>query len=299
MGLNTVVLAGVTGDLGGRIGLQLMHKGGLVRAIIRPTTSNEIRRTLQAQGFECVESSYDLASLTALCRGADCVVSAINGLEDTIITQQGALLDAAVAAGVPRFIPSDFSLDYTRTQPGQNRNMDLRRLFRARLNAAPIQATSILNGAFSTVLTQDAPILLPKWNRVLHWGHKSQMLNFTTKDDVADFTADAALDRNSPRDLRIAGGSASPQEIARIASQLSGKKYRTIRAGSINTLSWAISLIKTVAPSPHDIFPAWQGMQYLRDMMSGRGLLTPLDNERYGKKDWTNIETMLATILIT
>lgn len=226
------------------------------------------------------------------------MISAINGLEDTIITQQGALLDAAVAAGVPRFIPSDFSLDYTRTKPGQNRNMDLRRTFRARLNAAPIQATSILNGAFSTVLTHDAPILLPKWNRVLYWGHQSQMLNFTTKDDVANFTADAALDRNSPRDLRIAGGGASPQDIASIASQLTGKKYRTIRAGGIGTLGRAISIVKTVAPSPHDIFPAWQGMQYLRDMMSGRGLLTPLDNERYGKTDWTGIKAMLATLFI-
>lgn len=298
MGLSTVVIAGITGDLGGRIGLQLLHRGCQVRAIIRPTTSNEIIRTLQSQGFECVESSYDLASLTALCSGADCVVSAINGLGHTIITQQGALLDAAVAAGVPRFIPSDFSLDYTRTQPGQNRNMDLRRTFRTRLNAAPIQATSILNGAFSTVLTHDAPILLPKWNRVLHWGEQSQMLDFTTKDDVADFTADAALDRNPPRDLRIAGGSASPQEIASIASQLSGKKYRTLRAGGIGTLGRAISIIKAVAPSPHDIFPAWQGMQYLRDMMSGRGLLTPLDNDRYGKKDWTSIKAMLATLFI-
>lgn len=297
MGISRVVLAGVTGDLGGRIGLQLLRKGARVRVIIRPATSSKIRMQLETQGFECVESSYDLASLTSLCDGADCVVSAINGLEDIIIKQQGVLLDAAVAAGVPRFIPSDFSLDYTKTRPGQNRNMDLRRAFRARLNAAPIQATSILNGAFSTVLTHDAPIVLPKWSRVLHWGHKNQVLNFTTKDDVAEFTADAALDKNPPRDLRIAGGSASSQEIANIVSQLSGNKYRTFRAGGIGVLGLAINVIRTVAPSSDEVFPAWQGMQYLRDMMSGRGLLTPLDNDRYGKTDWTNIETMLTTLI--
>jgi len=38
-------------------------------------------------------------------------------------------------------------------------------------------------------------------------------------------------------------------------------------------------------------------MQYMRDMLSGRGKLTPLDNARYGKTDWTSAEDVLATAL--
>ncbi len=292
----TIVLAGATGDLGGRIGLALLHKGAEVRAIVRPGTSAAKRKFLTDHGITLIESDYEAPSLRAACEGATCVVSALNGLENVMLGQQGDLLDAAVAAGVPRFIPSDFSLDYTKTRPGENRNMDLRRRFRERLDAASIQATSVLNGAFSTVLTEDAPILLPKVRRVLHWGDADQVLDFTTKDDVADFTADAAMDAAAPRDLRIAGGSGSPQDIARIASEVSGRAYRMMRAGGMGRLGLAIRTARTVAPSSGAVFPAWQGMQYLRDMMSGRGQLTRLDNSRYGKTDWTDIRAMIADL---
>ncbi|SDX86960.1 NmrA family NAD(P)-binding protein [Roseicitreum antarcticum] len=291
---NTVILAGATGDLGERIGQALLRKGAEVRAIVRPGTSQNRKRHLETLGFALAESAYDEPSLTAICAGADCVVSALNGLEDVIIDQQSVLLDAAVAAGVPRFIPSDFSLDYTRTRPGENRNMDLRRTFRARLDAVPIRATSVLNGAFSTVLTDDAPILLPRVRRVLHWGDANQSLDFTTKDDVADFTADVALDADAPRDLRIAGGSASATELAAIATALSGRHYRTIRAGGMGLLGSVIRLTQRVAPAEGEVFPAWQGMQYLRDMMSGRGQLMTHDNARYGKADWADIRTMMS-----
>ena len=289
-----VVLAGATGDLGQRIGLALVARGARVHAILRPLTPRDVRDRLTAQGMTPVDSAFDAGSLTQICAGAGCVVSALNGLEDVILDRQGALLDAAVAAGVARFVPSDFSLDYTGTTPGQNRNMDLRRAFRARLDAAPIRATSVLNGAFSTVLTEDAPILLPRLRRVLHWGDADQVLNFTTKDDVASYTADAALDPGAPRDLRIAGGSVSAKGLARIATGLSGTPYRTIRAGGMTRLGTVIRLTRAMAPAQGAVFPAWQGMQYLRDMMSGRGALDPRDNDRYGPRDWTDIPAMIS-----
>ena len=55
------------------------------------------------------------------------MVSSLAGLRKVIIDAQKVLLDAAIAAGVPRFIPSDYSLDFTRFSDGENRNLDLRR----------------------------------------------------------------------------------------------------------------------------------------------------------------------------
>lgn len=293
----TIVVAGATGDMGARVAKVLSEKGAIVRAVVRKQSSSTVRDRLAAHGVLVSESEYDPVSLRAICQGADCVVSALNGLEDVILGQQGALLDAAVAAGVPRFIPSDFSLDYTKTVPGENRNMDLRRSFRNLIDAQSIRTTSILNGAFSTVLTEDAPIILPKLRCVLYWGSADQTLNFTSKDDVAAYTADAALDDDAPRDLRIAGASVSPRELAAIASDLSGKRYRLLRAGSIKRLGFVIGLTRRLAPSPEQVFPAWQGMQYLRDMMSGRGELSPLDNQRYGQANWTTTESLVADLV--
>ena len=67
--------------------------------------------------------------MTPACSRASCVVSALQGLRDVIVETQTVLLDAAIKAEVPRFIPSDYSIDFTKFPPGENRNLDLRRDF--------------------------------------------------------------------------------------------------------------------------------------------------------------------------
>jgi hypothetical protein len=236
----------------------------------------------------------DLSSLTRACAGAACVVSVLNGIEPVIIGAQGRLLDAAVAVGVPRFIPSDFSLDFTKTRPGNNRNMDLRRRFMQRIDHARIRATSILNGAFADLLTGDAPIILPRPRKVLYWGSADQALDFTTKDDVARYTALAALDDDAPRFLRIAGDVVTPRKLAATLTDLRGKPFDVWRAGGIGRLSAIIAVVRLLSPTSSAPFPVWQGMQYLRDMSSGRGKLDPLDNDRYGVMAWTSARDVLG-----
>ncbi len=290
-----IVLAGATGDLGHRIGAALIRRGAAVSALLRRGASPDRLATVRSIGAISVEVDFeDAASLRQACLGADCVVSALNGLEPTIIGVQGQLLDAAVAAGVPRFMPSDFSLDFTRTRPGDNRNMDLRRAFMARVDAAPIRATSILNGAFGELLAGEAPIVLHKPRRILCWGDPDQPLDFTTKADVADYAADAALDADAPRILRIAGDVVSPRDLAALMTRLEGRRWRTLRPGGLGLLGGLIRITRTLSPASDAPFPAWQGMQYIRDMSSGRGKLSPLDNDRYGKTAWTRAADILA-----
>jgi hypothetical protein len=50
------------------------------------------------------------------------VLSAVAGLRDVVIDAQKVLLESAIAVGIPRFIPSDYSLDFTRFSDGENRN---------------------------------------------------------------------------------------------------------------------------------------------------------------------------------
>jgi uncharacterized protein YbjT (DUF2867 family) len=298
--VHRIALAGVTGDLGGRIGRALLAQGARVDAIVRPGTKPEQLAALRAQGFNPVAVDMaDAAALRDAVRGARCVVSALNGLEPVVIGLQQRLLDAAVAAGVARFIPSDYSLDFTKTHPGENRNLDLRRRFMAVLDAAPIRATSILNGGFIDLLAGQAPIVAPAIRRVIHFGDAQQALDFTSKDDVAAFTAAAALDDTAPRILRIAGDTVTPADLARIMSELTGRRYATLRVGGIGALSAVIAVARTLTPASDAPFPAWQGMQYLRDMMSGRGKLAPLDNDRYGQRPWTKAREVLAETFVS
>ncbi len=242
-----------------------------------------------------LEVDYDdAAGLKAACTGCSCVVSALNGLEPVMIGMQGKLMDAAVTACVPRFIPSDYSLDFTRTRPGDNRNLDVRRMIMARIDAAPIRATSVLNGAFSDLLTGQAPIVLHKRRKILYWGDADQKLDFTTKDDVADYVAEVALDDATPRFLRIAGDTVSTRQLAAIMTEITGSRFGLWRAGGIGLLSLVIRIARTLTPHNQAVFPAWQGMQYLRDMASGRGKLEPLDNDRYGTRSWVSARQVLG-----
>lgn len=289
-------LAGAGGNLGGRIASALVARGATVRALVRPGLAAEGRSRVEATGATAVTADPgDKAALATACAGAACVVSALNGLREVIIERQGVLLDAAVAAGVPRFIPSDYSADFTMTRPGDNRNFDLRREFMARVDAAPIRATSVLNGAFMDMLGAEMPIIQPGLRRVLYWGDADQLLDFTTKDDVATYAAAAALDTTTPRFLRVAGDSLSARGIADAMSAATGDRFRTQWAGTIGMLGVMIGVAKFVAPQPTATFPPWQGMQYLRDQFSGRAKLQPLDNDRYPGIRWTSVREMLTS----
>ncbi|MCX6258273.1 MAG: NmrA family NAD(P)-binding protein [Bacteroidia bacterium] len=295
MSTTTILVAGGTGDLGGRIIKALLSRGADVRAIVRHGTDDTKVQKLEQQGVNVIRVDLsDVNGLTQACKGVSCVVSALQGLHDVIVDIQSILLDAAIAAGVPRFIPSDFSSDFTKLSVGENRNFDLRREFHERLDKTSIAATSIFNGAFANLLTGQMPLILFKLNRVLYWGNADQRLDFTTKDDTAAFTASAALDPSTPRFLRIAGDQLSARELSVIMSELSGKKFRLLRAGSLGMLHTLIKVGRMVAPGEKDIFPAWQGMQYMHNMFEGRVKLEPLDNDRYTDIKWTSAKELLA-----
>ena len=166
----------------------------------------------------------------------------------------------------------------------------------ARLDRAPIRATSILNGAFMDMLGAEMPIIRPRLLRVLYWRDAHQPLDFTTKDDTATYTAAAALDDDAPRILRIAGDVVSAYDIADAMTSVTGRRFRTLRAGGLGALSAMIAIAKLAAPGQREAFPPWQGMQYMRDQFSGCAKLALLDNERYPGLRWTSVRDHLASM---
>ncbi len=73
-----------------------------------------------------------------------------------------------------------------------------------------------------------------------------------------------------------------------------GKQFHLFRAGSIGLLDTFIKIARRFAPSKNKLYPAWQGMQYMRDMMEGRAALDAHDNTRYSDMRWTSVGKFLA-----
>jgi len=158
----------------------------------------------------------------------------------------------------------------------------------------PIQATSILNGMFADLLTGQAPLVLFKLKRVLYWGSADQPLDFTTIANTAEYTAAAALDPTTPRYLRVAGEVATIRGLQAAATAATGQRFRLLRAGGLWVLKLMIKLARRLAPAPKEVFPPWQGMQYMHNMFTGLPKLRVLDNDRYPDLKWTKVREVLA-----
>jgi len=288
-----ILVAGGTGNLGHRIIKALLQRGATVRAVVRAESDPAKVAALASLGAEILPvDPADVAALTQACLGMGCVVSAVAGLREVIVAGQSVLLAAAVAAGVPRFIPSDFSSDYTQQAAGENRNFDLRRTFQAHLDQAPIAATSILNGAFAELLTYGIPLLDFKQQQVGYWEDADWKIDFTTMDDTAAFTAAAALEAATPRLLRIASFQLSPNELAATAEAAGRGTFDVVRLGARADLATLIAQARAANPAgEHQLYADWQQLQYVRSMFSVQN--KPLDNARYSDLTWTSAHQLL------
>lgn len=295
MNTQPVVLAGASGDLGSRITRVLLQRGAHVRALLRrPLPPGRLVDLVGTGRFEALTVDFDDPSaLAQACEGGQIVVSTLSGLRPVIVEAQATLLAAAVRAGVPRFMPSDFAIDFTRVPVGLNRNLNLREEFRGILDAAPIRSTSILNGAFTDMLTGLAPFILFRWRRILCWGDPDQPMDWTTIDDTAAYAAAAALDPSAPRFLRIAGDQISARGLAAMMTELTGQEHRVFRPGGPDLLRLMIALTKVFVPGRDTIYPPWQGMQYMHNMYAGFAKFEALDNGRY-PMSWSSARDVVS-----
>lgn len=292
----TIVVAGATGNLGGRIAKALLKKGAAVRAVVRHQTDQAKVDQLEQSGVEVVR--VDMSNIDELAKalnGADCVVSAIAGLRDVIVNAQTVLLDAAIAAGVPRFIPSDFSTDFTKLAMGDNRNFDLRKEFKEIIDKTAIKATSIFNGAFAEMLQYNMPFLNLKDHTIGFMESSDRWVEFTTMDDTAAFTAAAALDPEAPRDLCIASFQVTASEIAEFASAIFETPFKTIPMGGLEHLREKNLADRAADPEGEkQLYPKWQTSQYFYSMFTV--LNDPLDNDRYPGIEWMDLQTFLEEL---
>jgi hypothetical protein len=282
-----ILLAGATGNLGLRTVNALLTNDAEIRVVVRSESNIDKIKILQNLGVKV--NKWDIEELKTACLDVSCVVSVLAGLRDVVIDAQKILLDASIAASIPRFICSDYSLDFTKFSDGENRNLDLRRDFHEYLDK-----TSILKGAFTELLTGEIPMIFFKQKMILYWGSSNYKWGFTTMDNTAEYTAKVALDTESPRYLRIAGDLINPKEVQQVASVITGDQFRTFNPGGKGLLGFIIKVTKTIAPAKDELYPAWQGMQYMHNMIDKRSEIDLLENNRYPEINWTTVKDYLS-----
>gem|GEM_PF-641222 len=312
MSLKIIVVAGATGTLGKLLCESLLSRARsasepiLVRGLVRKGSTVPPGSTSSEQQivFELVDYASD-EDLNRVCSGAYAVVSALQGLDDVLVDVQSRLLRAAVKNTVRRFIPSDFSFDFTKLPAGSNRNSDTRLAFHSaasriiQASNSPIEFTSIFQGAFTELLGSGRILLDFKKRHVAYFGSPDTVMDFTTWQNTAEYTAAVALDTNeTPSKLLIAGLQLTPKEVQKIATRVTGVPFGLKRMMSVNMLAAVIKLVKFFSPGKNEPMPMWVGMQYAYCMALGLASPERLDNDRYQGIRWTGADEVIRKAFV-
>lgn len=275
-----IFVAGATGLLGGHIVRALLDQNVPVRALVRPSAGQEKTATLTAlHGLELVEGDItDPPERLAEAVGdAATVISTVQGGPEVIVDGQANLVRAAEKAGARRFIPSDFAIDVTKLDDGDNFMIDWRRQAAAAYSGTSLDVVSVLNGAFYEVMTGFMGLVDWEKGTLSHWGDPDQPLDLTSVADTAAYTAAVALDPSATGTLRFAGEVVSMREFHDAVQRGSGRTLRLHHLGTADDLRAEITRQAALTQNPFD----YVALQYQWCMVSGKAKFDTLDNSRY------------------
>ncbi|PSB27303.1 aromatic alcohol reductase [Chlorogloea sp. CCALA 695] len=279
----TVLVAGATGMLGTKIVSALLDKGNIdVRAMVRSLDDSK-EENRQKKGAMKTKGATLIAgdlmqpeTLLPACAGVDVVVSAIGNNEVTVPGQKN-LIDAAKQQGVKRFIPSDYSVDYRKLDYGDNDNLDKRKEVFEYLQQSGLEYTLVLNGAFMEFITY-MPLFDLKNQIFQYWGDGEMPLDLTTTDDTAKYVAEAVSDPDlANMALEVAGDTLTSKQLKAIYEGATGSKLTEKSLGSIAEMQAWITAKKASAKTLNE----YVFHQYMYAMVSGKGKLDTIGNDRY------------------
>jgi NADH dehydrogenase len=229
-----VLVAGSTGFLGREICRRLRARGVAVRALVRSSSDQSVVAELEALGAETVLGDVkDRASLDAACRGADTVISTVtttrsrapgDSLESADHAGQLALVDAAQAAGVKRFVFVSFSGGIA----GEDALTAAKRGVEARIRESGMMFTILRPTNFMEVWLGPHLGFDAANAKATIYGTGDNPISFISRDDVAEFAVQA-LDNPAATNATIELGgpeALSPHQVIRIFERVGGRPFQ-------------------------------------------------------------------------
>ena len=272
----TILLAGATGMLGGRIAHYLLEQpDARIRLLVRDITGKKHSLNhFAGQGAELIEGDLtDPASLDRATQGVDVIVSAVQGGPDIIVDGQVALAAAGKRNGARRIMPSDFGLDLFKATPGEHAAFDWRRTADERIAAIGLEQINILQGGFMELFMPGMGAIDLDKGTVGFFGDGNRPIEVTSVEDTARMTVRVALDRSVPAGkFAFAGDHVSFRKAAEIVAARTGRPLKPVSFGSEADLRGAMA-----AADPQKRVM----LAYLLYMLTGQAALTDLQNDRY------------------
>lgn len=191
----TVTIAGITGKLALQITKYLLespsvHINGLCRDPTKlPSSITTNPRVTIFQG-----TATDTEGIRKALHGTSVAICCYLGDNDFMVSGQKTLIDACIAEKVPRYIASDWSLDFSRLEFGDLPIKDPMKHVAAYLDERKdqIKGVHVLNGAFLEVPWRS--IWDAQEKNFIVWGTGEEKWDLTSYGNAAEYTAKVALD---------------------------------------------------------------------------------------------------------
>lgn len=197
----TVGIAGITGQLGGLLALKLLDNPniGSLRGYARDVKKVHPRLDGNPRVQLFVGAALNDRAIKPFVKDCDVVVCAYLGPDDIMIDGQKKLIDACEEAGVPRYVASDWALDFTKLQLGELFLKDPMIHIKAYLETkSKVKGIHILNGAFMDMIFSD---FFRMWDDdkglIRYWGKGDEPWETTSYTNAAEFTAAVIADTSA------------------------------------------------------------------------------------------------------
>ncbi len=143
--------------------------------------------------------AFDKAVIATFVQACDVVVCCYLGDDSLMVEGQKLLIDACEEAGVARYVASDWALDYTKLELGElfvkDPMIHIKRYLDSKKGGVVDGVHILVGGFMEPVFSSFFGIVDAQENVFRYWGDGNEVMEGTTYDDAARYTAQVVLDR--------------------------------------------------------------------------------------------------------
>lgn len=285
MNISKVALVGATGNLGPAILKALLDAGFDVTILSREGSASTDSLASHPRQMITKVNFDNTDSITSALRGVEGVVSNVSS--SALLTQK-PIIDAAIAAGVRRFLPSDFgsdlSVESNRSVPLNTPKVEIHRYLVEKSKEYPdFSYTGVHTGPFFDWCLRHGLYGNLKTHEVTLWDGGNTKFSTTTLASVGKAVVGVFrnLEGTKNQELRVADATITQRELIGIVKEIDGIEWTTNTASTGEAYQVALKEIKKPQPNM-EVFIYNQLYRIMFSDEQGVSFESRLNNDKVG-----------------
>ncbi|KAJ4993149.1 NmrA-like family protein [Stagonosporopsis vannaccii] len=188
--------------------------------------------------IEVVQGEFDdEAAVERFVKGTNIIICCYFGAPDLMTRGQEILVDACAKEGVTRYVPSDFSVDFTKIPDGELFPKESQKIIKRYLEEKEVAGVHILvGGLLETFWSAYFQIYDATARKVTYWGTGDEKWDLTTYETAAAYTASLMVDHNASGVFRFRGDRKSVKEMKSVYEKVYKSTLSLSCLGSLDEL---------------------------------------------------------------